>query len=51
MRAEALFRQGNTTDAATDINVVRRRAYGDTSGDIDASDVTAVYLFWMRESS
>ena len=48
MRAEALFRQGNASDAATDINVIRRRAYGDNSGDISESDVNADFILDER---
>ncbi|GAF02525.1 RagB/SusD family nutrient uptake outer membrane protein [Saccharicrinis fermentans] len=48
MRAEAAFRNGNMSDAADDINVVRRRAYGDNSGDITAADVTADFILNER---
>ena len=48
MRAEAAYRNGNTDDAASDINVVRRRAYGDNSGDITAAEVTADFILDER---
>lgn len=48
MRAEANFRLGSTGDAADDINIVRERAFGDASGDITASDVTAQFILDER---
>ncbi len=48
MRAEALFRQGDLPGARDDINFVRERAYGDGSGDIQSSDVTADFILDER---
>ena len=48
MRAEALFRQDNGGDAVTDINVVRRRAYGNNDGDITIADLNADFLIDER---
>lgn len=48
MRAEALHRTGNDADAVKDVNVVRERAYGGTSGDITASQLTDKFLLDER---
>jgi hypothetical protein len=48
MRAEALFNSGNAEDALTDINTIRRRAYGDNSGDITAGDLDANFILDER---
>lgn len=44
MRAEALYRQGDKANAVIDINTIRRRAYGDNSGDIDEAKLTDKFL-------
>lgn len=44
MRAEAEFRTGDMNGAVQDINVVRERAFGGTSGDITTSQLTAQFL-------
>lgn len=47
MRAEALFRTGgaaNIDAAVTDVNLVRTRAYGNTSGNITATDLSLNFL-------
>ncbi len=48
MRAEALYNSGNSGDAVKDINIVRRRAYGNNSGDLIASQVTDEFLINER---
>lgn len=48
MRAEALFNLGKSNDAVLDINVVRRRAYGDNSGDITAAQLDANFIIDER---
>ncbi|WP_461637192.1 RagB/SusD family nutrient uptake outer membrane protein [Labilibaculum euxinus] len=48
MRAEALFKSGNAGDALTDINEIRRRAYGDNSGDISLADLDADFILDER---
>ena len=48
MRAEANFRLGNITEALDDINVIRRRAYGDNSGDITADDLDEAFILDER---
>jgi hypothetical protein len=40
MRAEALYRSGDKTNAVTDINAVRTRAYGNTTGNITTAQLT-----------
>ncbi|HCC71647.1 MAG TPA: RagB/SusD family nutrient uptake outer membrane protein [Bacteroidales bacterium] len=47
MRAEALHNLGDDEAAVLDINKIRERAYGDTSGNITADDITDDFL--MRE--
>lgn len=41
MRAEANYHLGNTGSAIDDINTVRRRAFGDDTGDITAETLTS----------
>ncbi|MBS0010481.1 MAG: RagB/SusD family nutrient uptake outer membrane protein [Bacteroidales bacterium] len=48
MRAEAYHNLDNDGAAAADINVIRERAYGDTSGNITADDVTDDFLLDER---
>lgn len=48
MRAEALYNSGNSGDAVKDINIVRRRAYGNNSGDLIASQVNDEFLINER---
>lgn len=48
MRAEALYRKGDKTNAIIDINVVRERAYGNTSGNITANQLTDQFLIDER---
>lgn len=49
MRAEALFNtDGATAAVVTDINMIRERAYGDTSGNITISDVDADFILDER---
>lgn len=44
MRAEALFNKGDVTGALADVNTIRTRAYGNTSGNITAAQLTAQFL-------
>ncbi len=48
MRAEALFRLNNSGDAVKDINIIRERAYGNTSGDITAGQLNAQFILDER---
>lgn len=48
MRAEANFNLGNAAAAASDINVIRERAFGDASANITAADVTADFILDER---
>ncbi len=48
MRAEALYRQGKAGDAVADINALRERAYGNTSGNITAADINDDFLLNER---
>lgn len=48
MRAEALHRMGDDANAVKDVNAVRERAYGNTSGDITASQLTDQFLLNER---
>lgn len=48
MRAEASYRLGNIANAVTDINAVRTRAYGNTSGNITAAQLTDKFLLDER---
>jgi len=51
MRAEALYRQGgaaNIDAAVADINKIRERAYGNTSGNITAADLDLDFIIDER---
>jgi starch-binding outer membrane protein, SusD/RagB family len=48
MRVESEFNLGNTSDAVNDINVIRTRAYGDSSGNITASQLTSQFILDER---
>jgi starch-binding outer membrane protein, SusD/RagB family len=48
MRAEALYRLNDKPNAVKDINAIRERAYGDTSGDITAGQLTDQFLLDER---
>ncbi len=51
MRAEALFRSGgaaNIDAAVADINLIRERAYGNTSGNITATDLDLDFILDER---
>lgn len=48
MRAEALYRQGDKENAVKDINLVRERAYGNTSGNITAAQLTDKFMLDER---
>lgn len=48
MRAEALHRLGNDAAAVADVNAVRTRAYGNTSGNITAAQLTDQFLLDER---
>lgn len=48
MRAEALHRLGDNTNAILDVNAVRSRAYGNTSGNITAAQLTDQFLLAER---
>ncbi|HOO66848.1 MAG TPA: RagB/SusD family nutrient uptake outer membrane protein [Bacteroidales bacterium] len=51
MRAEALFRLGgaeNIQAAVNDINLIRQRAYGDDSGNIEVADLTLDFIIDER---
>ena len=48
MRAEALHRLGDDANAVLDVNAVRSRAYGNTSGNITASQLTDQFLLDER---
>jgi hypothetical protein len=48
MRAEALYRLNKKDDAVKDINLVRERAFGDKSGNIEASGLTDKFLLDER---
>ena len=48
MRAEASYRLGNAANAITDINEVRTRAYGNTTGNITAAQLTDKFLLDER---
>jgi len=51
MRAEALYRQGGTANidaAVADINMIRERAYGNTSGNITAADLDLDFIIDER---
>lgn len=48
MRAEASYRLGDIAGAVEDINTVRRRAYGNNSGDISASQLNDKFILDER---
>lgn len=48
MRAEANFRLGNLPAAVEDINLIRRRAFGDNSADITTAQLTADFILNER---
>ena len=48
MRAEALYRSGDPGNAVKDVNVIRERAFGNTDGDITASELTDQFLLDER---
>ena len=48
MRAEAKFRKGDLAGAVADINVVRERAFGGTSGNITEAKLTADFILAER---
>ncbi|MGQ1909712.1 RagB/SusD family nutrient uptake outer membrane protein [Marinifilum sp. RC60d5] len=48
MRAEALFHIEGAGAAVADINIIRERAYGDTSGNITDADVDADFILDER---
>jgi starch-binding outer membrane protein, SusD/RagB family len=48
MRAEALHKLNDNAGAVTDINAIRTRAYGNTSGNITAGQVTDQFLLDER---
>jgi hypothetical protein len=48
MRAEALHKLGNDVSAIVDVNAVRTRAYGNTSGNITAAQLTDQFLLNER---
>ncbi len=48
MRAEALFNTTGAASAVDDINRIRERAYGNTSGNISAGQITAQFILDER---
>jgi len=48
MRAEAAYRLGDIASAVSDVNIIRTRAFGDASGNIDASKLTEQFLIDER---
>jgi hypothetical protein len=48
MRAEALYKLGNSEAAKDDINLIRERAYGDASGNITAADINDAFILNER---
>jgi len=48
MRAESLHRLGDNANAVIDINAVRTRAYGNTTGNITAAQLTDKFLLDER---
>jgi hypothetical protein len=48
MRAEASFRLGDLANALKDINLIRTRAYGNTTGNITAAQLTAQFILDER---
>ncbi len=48
MRAEANYRLNNKADAVTDINVIRERAFGNKTGNINDGDLTDEFILDER---
>jgi hypothetical protein len=48
MRAEALFNTTGAASAVADINKIRERAYGNTSGNVTAGQITAQFILDER---
>ncbi len=48
MRAESNFNLNNTSDAVSDINIIRERAYGNTDGNITAAELTSQFILDER---
>lgn len=48
MRAEALYRLGDKTGAVADINLIRERAFGNTSGNITEDQLTERFILDER---
>lgn len=48
MRAEALYRMSDKANAIKDVNVIRERAYGNTSGNITETQLTVKFLLDER---
>jgi hypothetical protein len=48
MRAEALFNTGDMANALTDVNLIRTRAFGGTTGNITAAKLTKSFLLDER---
>jgi hypothetical protein len=48
MRAEALHHLGQDNEAVADINTIRERAFGNTSGNITAGDITDQFILDER---
>ena len=48
MRAEALFNMGDANNAVKDINVIRKRAFGNADGNITADELTSQYILDER---
>jgi hypothetical protein len=48
MRAESNFNLSNTSDAVSDINIIRERAYGNSDGNITASELTSQFILDER---
>jgi hypothetical protein len=48
MRAEALHRSGDNVNALTDINTIRTRAYGNTTGNITVGQLTDQFILDER---
>ena len=48
MRAEALYRSGNSASAVADINIVRERAFGDATHNYSSGDLTEQILLDER---
>lgn len=48
MRAESLHKMGDDDNAVLDINVIRERAYGNTTGNITAAQVTDDFILNER---